>query len=314
MKLRNVITAAAFFCAISASSAKAQLYGPQYPPPNGVTLGSAGVIDQSGGLTWTYSNFAFSAYKDLYYAVLAGSPPLLSLDGTNRALSFDPASFNPAGGVAVWRGSTTWCYGLTNTIYTLPTMMVLTVTNGASPLPLTSSAGIPGFPAVGAVLVVSGGGITGYQANYLMSVQSPFDSTWQPALDFYNNNHSCQSAGGLVISSLSSGFWNTDYALTANSRSLRSREGQPFSLVVADFVTMNPTPLVSNFTATINWGDGNNSPGTLVTNGSGGFDVVGNHAYLKYGFWTPQVLISSVGGSTVTANDTARRWPKPTSN
>jgi hypothetical protein len=43
-------------------------------------------------------------------------------------------------------------------------------------------------------------------------------------------------------------------------------------------------------------------------------DITDNHAYINYGSLAPAVQIKSVGGSTATANDTARMWPKVSSH
>jgi len=42
---------------------------------------------------------------------------------------------------------------------------------------------------------------------------------------------------------------------------------------------------VSDYSATVNWGDGVIEPGTVATNGSG-FKVVGDHTYAQPGSYT----------------------------
>jgi hypothetical protein len=57
-------------------------------------------------------------------------------------------------------------------------------------------------------------------------------------------------------------------------------EGVNSSGVVATFTDdgkVNPTP--SDYTATINWGDGTSSAGTVASDGQGGFTVSGSHVY-----------------------------------
>jgi hypothetical protein len=51
-----------------------------------------------------------------------------------------------------------------------------------------------------------------------------------------------------------------------------------FTGPVATF-SYNPAALASQFTATINWGDGHTTNGTVQANASGGFDVIGTNTY-----------------------------------
>jgi hypothetical protein len=296
------------------AEAQTQFYGPGYPPPGGVGVSSNNVEAARGaGLTWSYSTFAFSDYQNLYYGVTAA--PVLSLDNNPaETLTFSSGASNLAGGVAFWLGSSLWCNGMTGTLQSVSTQMILTVTDGTgAPLPLTDASTIPGFPGTVPVLTVAiGGGATipTYNANYQMQVRNPFNGIWTPALDFYDSNHSCANAVPQVKVDLSAGFWNTDYPITAQGHLLHARPGEPFTLTVAGFSTQNPSPQLPNFTASIDWGDGSPvTPGTIVVDGSG-FDVIGSHAYMSFGAWVPAVQINSIGGSTASATGNARRWPR----
>ena len=77
------------------------------------------------------------------------------------------------------------------------------------------------------------------------------------------------------------------------------QEGTLFSGVVGSFTVSNPTPVpnqlnpvevASDFTASIDWGDGSSSAGMVVTNGTGGFDVFGSHVYASKS--TPTITVS----------------------
>ncbi len=63
-----------------------------------------------------------------------------------------------------------------------------------------------------------------------------------------------------------------------NATPLNTAEGAPFSGPVAAFTDPNAGAVASDFAATIDWGDGSTSVGT-VTGGNGGFSVSGTHAY-----------------------------------
>src|SRR6185437_6043063 len=83
--------------------------------------------------------------------------------------------------------------------------------------------------------------------------------------------------------------------------------------IVATFVDANPTAPVSDFTATITWGDGATTVGTVTANGGGGFDVTGTHTYLEEGPNPVQVAVQDVGGSTATAASAANVADAPLS-
>jgi hypothetical protein len=70
---------------------------------------------------------------------------------------------------------------------------------------------------------------------------------------------------------------------------------------VATFTDANPNATVSDFAATINWGDGTSTAGTVVAQ-NGSFAVEGAHTYADDGQYTGNVTINDVGGSVVSAN------------
>jgi hypothetical protein len=66
---------------------------------------------------------------------------------------------------------------------------------------------------------------------------------------------------------------------------------------VAGFVDGDPKGAASQFTATIDWGDGTQpSPGT-VKKGKGGFVVTGSHTYAAHRSWTATIHIADSGGA-----------------
>jgi len=75
---------------------------------------------------------------------------------------------------------------------------------------------------------------------------------------------------------------------------------------VATITDPNTSATPAAYSATINWGDGTTSPGTIA-GGNGTFNVTGSHAYTAGGTYPVAVTITSVGtnqGSS-TVNDTA---------
>jgi hypothetical protein len=89
-----------------------------------------------------------------------------------------------------------------------------------------------------------------------------------------------------------------DAALHGTGVNVKSKN--PFNGKVASFTDDDPNGTVSDYTASISWGDGSTSTGTVTT----GFNVSGQHKYKKAGKYTVTVTIKDVGGSTVTVTST----------
>jgi hypothetical protein len=93
-----------------------------------------------------------------------------------------------------------------------------------------------------------------------------------------------------------------DAALTATGVGLQATENGAFSAVVASFQDENPGTHADEYTATIDWGDGQTSAGTIVANNHGGFDVMGSHTYAEDKTFTASVNIMDDGTSTAQAS------------
>ncbi len=114
-----------------------------------------------------------------------------------------------------------------------------------------------------------------------------------------------QDKGGTTTSVNGGQATVADAPLTATGQTIDSLGGQDYQGALASFTDANPNATPADFTATINWGDGSTSPGTVVANNRGGFDVLGEHAYAEKGTYAAQVSISDRGG-TAAAN--ASSW------
>jgi hypothetical protein len=91
-----------------------------------------------------------------------------------------------------------------------------------------------------------------------------------------------------------------DVPVTASAGTgLTATAGAPFTGVVARFTDGNPFGKVADFTASIDWGDGTSSAGS-ITLGSGRFAVHGTHTYATAGNKTVTVHIADAGGATAT--------------
>jgi hypothetical protein len=113
-----------------------------------------------------------------------------------------------------------------------------------------------------------------------------------------------QDAGGSVAGATSTANV-ADAALAATGTTVTSVEGSSFTGVVASFSDADPNSAAGDYSATITWGDGSTSTGTISANKSGGFNVSGTHTYAEEGPNTISVAIRDAGGSTVGATSTA---------
>jgi hypothetical protein len=88
-------------------------------------------------------------------------------------------------------------------------------------------------------------------------------------------------------------------ALTATGYDLSGIEGQQVNGIVATFTDVTyPTNSPDDFTATVNWGDGNSSAGTVSSQGDL-FVVRGTHTYLEEGSYSIKVTINDVAGAAM---------------
>ncbi len=103
----------------------------------------------------------------------------------------------------------------------------------------------------------------------------------------------------------------TDAPLTATGVSVSATAGVQLSATVATFTDADPAGTAKDYTATINWGDGNTSPGTIAPAAGGGFAVTGSHTYAAGGTYATSVAISDTGGASATATSSANVAPAP---
>src|SRR5262249_48748625 len=100
--------------------------------------------------------------------------------------------------------------------------------------------------------------------------------------------------------SVSSSATISDASLHASATPVNAVEGQPLNDVqVATFTDDDPDGQASDYTATIDWGDGGTSSGDI--SGSGSFIVTGSHTYAEEGTYALTVTIYDQGGASATA-------------
>jgi len=94
--------------------------------------------------------------------------------------------------------------------------------------------------------------------------------------------------------------------LTAGPLTVTPFEGQDFNGTVATFTDSNAANKATDFTATINWGDGTTTTGTVVGS-NGSFLVQGSHTYPDEGSFPVSVTIKDDAPGTPTATAAGNR-------
>ncbi len=94
--------------------------------------------------------------------------------------------------------------------------------------------------------------------------------------------------------------------LGVTGKSVSGTAGVKLSATVATFTDADPSGVASDYTASINWGDGSSSTaGTVSAAAGGGFEVKGSHTYAAAGQDTITVTIDDMGGAKATATSSA---------
>src|SRR5262249_52977298 len=92
-----------------------------------------------------------------------------------------------------------------------------------------------------------------------------------------------------------------DAALAATGTTLQTKSNQPLrNVVVATFTDGNPFATISDFVATVDWGDGSTSKG-LISKTQTGFAVLGSHTYSIAGAYSVQAHIRDGSANSVSA-------------
>ena len=88
--------------------------------------------------------------------------------------------------------------------------------------------------------------------------------------------------------------------LNATGEGKTFRQFEDFTTTLAQFEAPNDSRDISDFRATIDWGDGTITEGVISTRYRGGYDVTGSHKYRTEGTFTPTVSIYRGGEYTRT--------------
>ena len=154
---------------------------------------------------------------------------------------------------------------------------------------------------------VTAGVVTGGpNGTFVVSGKEIFKQAGQFAVNVTIVNSSGGPTGTMSVPALV-----TDAATTAQGSPISAVVGQGFTSVVSTLTTDNVYSRASEYNATIDWGDGSSSKGTIV-GGGGTFSVYGSHVYFSgsSGFPVTVSTIHSKGDGTpgsVTTSVTSAR-------
>lgn len=111
---------------------------------------------------------------------------------------------------------------------------------------------------------------------------------------------------------LTGGASVADAALSSTGYTLKPQaSGTAFTTRVATMTDTNSGCPTTDYSATVNWGDGSSSPGTIAPGSSAcSFDISGSHTYASTGSFTITVTTSDKGGtSTTTTSSVSVSYP-----
>jgi Bacterial Ig-like domain (group 1) len=133
----------------------------------------------------------------------------------------------------------------------------------------------------------SGASDSSGQASFTYTGTNPGDDTITACADI-NNNGSCDPEEPTATASKT---WEAQITVTGTT--FNAIEGNSVSAVVATVTDPDPASTASEYSATIDWGDGSpTSAGTLSGPTGGPFDVNGTHTYVEEGTYTVTVKVT----------------------
>jgi hypothetical protein len=112
--------------------------------------------------------------------------------------------------------------------------------------------------------------------------------------------------GGLVTGGSPTTATVADARLVPLPTVIAPRSGVPFTLPIGEVIDRNPFAKASDFTVTIDWGDGSPSTsGKLISLGGGVFLISGSHTYTAKGKQQITINAEDEGGSSTTIHSLA---------
>jgi hypothetical protein len=191
----------------------------------------------------------------------------------------------------------------------------------ASPAPIGNLSAQLVFPsgtttttitADGGTETMNGVNVPEFQVNYTGNWTPPEES---PAVPFsLAINDSTANTGNTTVLNGTAAVKDAPLSIAVSLLNPVTVEGQATGFPLLTFNDANANANASDFTATVDWGDGSPQSFGIVTKNNGKFDVTGTHTYLDAGSPTIQVLIQDKGGASLQTNATVQVNDAPLSN
>ncbi len=96
----------------------------------------------------------------------------------------------------------------------------------------------------------------------------------------------------------------------AGESTTTATDGVASSVVFGSFTDTGATP--ADLTGAIDWGDGNQTSGTITPGAGGGFLITGSHAYMRPGSYTATATVEDLNGSELTTQALIQVDPRAT--
>jgi hypothetical protein len=188
--------------------------------------------------------------------------------------------------------TTTLVSGPASSTYAQSVTYTATVTSGATPVTAGTVTFLDGNTPISAALALTVNG----QASFSIATLNAGSHTITAS---YSGTPGGLGDPGLSPSTASTSLLIAPLPLSASAVNFAATAGAPFSGTVASFSNADPFGSAASYTATIDWGDGSTSPGTI--SGTGTLTVSGSHTYATAGSYAATVQISHNLGDTTTA-------------
>ena len=134
---------------------------------------------------------------------------------------------------------------------------------------------------------------------------TPGDFNGDGGLDIATANGG-QNTVSVILNTVSKSGARVDNApLDADGTQFNPVLNVEFATTVARFTDTNPFSNIGDFTATIQWGDESTTVGSVVSDGAGGYNILGTHTYSATGDYSLVVTVIDAGDASATAHSVA---------
>jgi hypothetical protein len=113
---------------------------------------------------------------------------------------------------------------------------------------------------------------------------------------------------GLMMASTTTSVTINDAPLSLSTNPIKVMAGMTFNGQVATFSDANPSAPLSDFTATIDWGDSTGTTPGMISQTGTTFVVMGSHVYATNDTHIFRVTVNDVGGSSATGTGLAGKF------